>query len=257
MPQTLGCGPGQQWPFPGGGAIVNNTWNSNAAGSFPWQQCIERRAPTGVAGAATEYGWWWRWPHPGHAVYAYPEILVGANPWAAGPGNDARFPHKIADTAHLRLAYDVDLAATGSYDLSTSIWLIRTPAVATPAVLADISTEIMIWSDYTPDMVADPGTNRKRGEFVSTDGTLWEIWADPAWGDMSGASRHTWAHVVYLAKPGQRQRAMTYDAMQFVANAVSLGLARSDYYIADVELGVEVVAGTGSAWIRSFSLTLD
>ena len=257
---SLGCAADLRVALPGGGTLVNNTWNKAAAGRFDWQQCLWQRAATGPSGTGTkvEHGWSWRWPNPGRAVYAYPEVVVGVSPWGSpGAGSDRRFPLRIDTVRKLHVAFDTDVKASGNYNLSLSVWLIRRPVVADPPVLSDILAELMIWADYTPDMVADPGTTTHRGEFSDSAGTAWDVWAAERWGDASGSTAHTWTHVSFLIKPTQRRPRLAIDLMEFVRRAQALGLLNGATSIADIELGTELVSGSGRLWLRSFEVGID
>lgn len=251
---TLSCEADLHLDLPSGGVLFNNTWNSVSAGSQAWSQCLQKRT---LADGSTQYGWRWSWPASGGALYAYPEVVVGAKPWETGPGNDARFPIQLSAAKTLRLRYGVDTSTSGSHNLATSIWLIRTPTVAAPPVYADIRGEVMIWTDYTDDMVADPGTTTKRGEFTDAAGLQWEVWADENWGDASSSVSNHWTYVAYHLKPAQRRTTADIDVLAILKHAASLGLISTSLYVADVELGNELVSQQGETWITSFGLTVN
>jgi len=230
------------------GRLHNNTWNSQAVGSQPWQQCLVRRSVAGV----TQYGWQWQWPTGSADVLAYPSLVIGAKPWEPGPGNDARFPRPMAATQRLLLEYDLDISASGTFNLATSVWLIRTPTVASPPDETAISGELMVW---TQSAGADWTAGRLPLAQVSIGGAAWLVWSQPNWGDASGGSAHRWPLVVYTAvNPSSQAR---LDLKAFLADAVARGLLDGSHHIADVELGNEVAGGSGTTWIRGFSLTVD
>jgi hypothetical protein len=89
-----------------------------------WRQPARKKW---LVSTVLERGWTGRWPDDGNQVYSYPcitiTITIGAKPWAPGPGNDSRFPR---------------------------LWFTRTASAPTTPVVANISSELMIWSDYTP-----------------------------------------------------------------------------------------------------------
>jgi hypothetical protein len=245
--QTLGCTAWFSANTPVG-RLSNNVWNKQAAGSFPARQCLEQRAADG----ALQCGWSWTWPTPGTAIYAYPGIIVGAKPWEPGPGSDRRFPRQVSATNRLLVSYDVDTVTTGDHNLAASIWLIRTPTVANPPGTAAIATEMMFWTWSTPASFVPGGTQRDE---VTVDGITWEVWAAEDWGDNSGANGNRWTYIAYRAKTPTRS--ITFDARKLMADAAGRGLLDTSHYIANVELGNEILSGTGTTFLRSFSMTVD
>ncbi len=231
------------------GNLINNAWNVGAVGSFAWSQCLQEKR---LGAALTEVGWTWRWPDNGTQVYSYPSIVIGAKPWDGGPGNDSRFPRRIADTPRLLVGYDADITATGNVNLATSMWFTRTTATPAVPVVSDIRAEIMIWSDYTPDLVSNSGAVTERGE-ITIDGRVWRVFAAESWGDASGSTPHRWVFIVYVLR--SPTRAVAYDARRFIDDAIARRLLDPSLAIANVELGTEISSGSGTAWVRSFSVT--
>ncbi len=231
------------------GSLINNAWNVGAVGSFPWSQCLQEKR---LGSTLAEVGWTWRWPDNGTQVYSYPSVVIGAKPWDGGPGNDARFPRRIADTPRLLVAYDVDTTASGNVNLATSMWFTRTTATPAVPAVADISTEIMIWSDYTPDLVSNTGTVTERGE-ITVDGRVWRVFAAEDWGDASGGTPHRWTFIVYVAR--SPSRTVAFDARRFIDDAIARRLLDPSHAVANVELGNEISSGSGTTWVRRFSVT--
>lgn len=233
----------------GSGELLNNAWNAAAVGSFPWSQCVVEQRQ----GSNVQVGWTWRWPDTGDQVYSYPSIVVGAKPWFGGPGNDPRFPRRIADTPRLLLGYEVESSFTGNANLAASIWFTRTTATPSPAVESEISAEIMVWSDYTPVLVTASPALTERGRTQGVAGRNWRVFAAESWGDASGVSQHRWRFIVYVAE--QTTRSLDLDLRQFIDDAISRGLIDPTHAIANVELGNEISSGSGNSWVRRFSLT--
>lgn len=253
--QTISCVPDFHLTRADGSILSNNTWNAAAAGTQAWAQCLQSRT---VDGGPVQHGWRWSWPVTGGALYAYPELVVGAKPWEGGPGNDTRFPIRVASASALNLNFSVETQASGSRNLAASIWLISTPQVAAPPVYSDIKAEVMIWTDYTDDMVADHGSTTKRGEFTDAHGLQWEIWADEHWGDASGGASNQWIYVAYILKSSQRRSSADIDVLAILRHAAASprNLIDPAWYVADVELGNELVSGQGETWLTGFSLTV-
>lgn len=249
-PTSLGCAANSVFRLPGSGELQNNAWNVAAAGGFAWSQCLQQRR---LASGATENGWSWRWPDNGNQVYSYPSISIGAKPWLPGPGNDPRFPRRIADTPRLLLGYEVESTFTGNANLSLSMWFTRTASAPAVPVEADISAELMIWSDYTPALVSNTSAVTERGQ-VTLEGRVWRVFAAESWGDASGASSQRWAFIVYV--PLVRSQALNVDARRFIDDAIARGLLNPAHAVANVELGNEISSGSGTTWVRSFSVTV-
>ena len=247
---SVGCAANSTLALPGGGELLNNAWNVGAVGSFAWSQCLQEKR---LGSVVQERGWTWRWPDNGTQVYSYPSIVIGAKPWAPGPGNDARFPRRIADTPRLLVNYDVETTATGNVNLATSMWFTRTASAPAVPVVADISTEIMVWSDYTPALVSNTGAVTERGQ-LTVDGRVFRVFAAEDWGDASGGSAHRWTFVVYAAVVPTRT--LAFDARRFIDDAIGRGLLNPAHAVANVELGNEISSGSGTTWVKSFTVTV-
>jgi len=198
------------------------------------------------------HGWEWQWPAK-HGLYAYPELVIGAKPWDAGPGNDARFPRRISDTPRLLLRYDAHTTGDGERNLAASLWFIKTPAVAAPPVETDIAAELMIWSDHTPAMLSADGPVKLQGE-VAIGARTWQVWAARDWGGGTDV-KVRWTFIVYTAK-NDRGGKLDVDVRQFIDDALARGLLRPELYIASVELGNEIVSGSGRTLVRELSVTV-
>lgn len=245
--QTLGCEDYLSLNTPLG-MLTNNVWNKNAAGEFGWTQCLETR----VEGDTTRYGWSWHWPAHRKVIYAYPQIKLGTSPWAPEPSADPRFPIKIADIKNLIIAYDVEMSTNGQHNLATSMWITNSAEVPANPAPESIVAELMIWTYSTPRHFDPAG--RKVGKLIA-DGVEWEVWVDTNWGDVSGANPNKWTYITYRAR--KSALAMEYDAGKIIAHALAENFLTPELYIADVELGNEIMSGSGITWIRSFSVNLN
>lgn len=244
--QELSCDDFATVEVAGMGRLINNTWNKAAAGSFAVKQCLIKRE----SATAVSYGWSWSWPANSNDVYAYPAIMVGWKPWDGGSSNHASLPARIASVKAFRWAYDIALEGSGKTNLSTSLWITRTGATSATPNRADIANEIMIW---TAGQGFQPG-----GQLIATTaigGRSFEVWYAKDWGDASGANSNKWNYIAYRATT--QTSSTTLDMQSFVADAVARGLVDPQHFISSIELGSEIMSGSGSAWINSLSLTIE
>jgi hypothetical protein len=226
------------------GQLFNNVWNSSVAGSFAWRQCVVQRQ----VGTSTQYGWTWVWPDPGVAVYAYPGIGVGNSAYSNGPHGDSRFPVRISAVNRMIVSYDVETVATGSRNLAAEMWITSTPITQPdPSVIA---TEFMIWSETVPANRTPSGTKRAD---VTIDGVAWEVWVAENFG--ADISDHRWTYIAYRAKTSTPT--IAYDVRKLLGDAINRGYVDSSHYISDVQFGNEVMAGSGTTWVKSFSVTIN
>lgn len=244
--RELNCAEGGLVPLDRG-VLINNMWNRKSAGSGPWWQCLQSRHREG----RTEYGWRWRWPGR-DGLYAYPQWLLGQSPWANRASNDPRFPRTIRSVRALVVDLAVESVHTGKKNLATEFWFTSRPPSASGPDTRDIQAELMIWTEASPGLV---NASEKRLATVEIDGRTWWVYAKHGWGDISNGSAHTWSLISYVAAQGSSQA--RFDARKFFADAVSRGLLREDQVVWGVEVGNEIVSGTGSTWLRRLEVTVQ
>ena len=237
---TLGCDDWFSLTTPSG-RLSNNVWGKDLAGSFPYKQCLEQRTVDEIP----QYGWSWSWPEQTQFVYAFPEIIVGSKPWEAGSsGNDERFPTQVSSTPHLFIDFDIEIQSQGNFNLIQEMWIIDTPTVSDPPDFHAIQAELIIWTEHT-------GWGPQCCEIVNIDGNEWWFWTRSNWGD----PENPFTYIAYVLRTPSRS--MFYDAGKIVADAVKRGLINPDHYITSVELGNEIASGSGVAWLKKFSVSLE
>lgn len=244
----LSCGnaAGVDAPY---GRVVNNRWNQASAGAGDWQQClIGRPGP----GGQQELGWAWRWPTR-DGLYAYPHVLVGLSPWHAAPSNDPRFPRRLADTRVLRFTHDFEQLGSGKQNLAADIWITtRAPVPGAPPDPSILKAELMVWLHASPGLV-DPAA-RPVGEAL-VQGERWPLHVRAGWADASGGSTQRWTLISYHA-PHMRL-AGTVDVQALLQDAQARGLLAPGDWVTGVELGNELVSGSGHTWVRQFSVQAE
>ncbi|MDB6000148.1 MAG: glycoside hydrolase family 12 domain protein [Rhizobacter sp.] len=229
------------------GVLVNNTWNKASAGDGPWRQCLQSREKEG----RVDYGWSWKWPSR-DGLYAYPEVLVGRSPWNGTPTNDTRFPRSVAQTRSLTIDYDVESSFEGKKNLAAEFWFTDADLPAGAADPRSIKAELMIWTEASDGLVS---AKDKPAAIVDIDGVSWAVYVQRNWGDASGASAAKWTLISYHAQtPTSTVR---YDARKFFQDAIDRGLIEARYVVAGVELGNEIVSGSGSTWIKKLKVDVQ
>ncbi|MDU0354097.1 glycoside hydrolase family 12 [Paraglaciecola aquimarina] len=227
------------------GIINNNVWNKHAAADDTWSQCLEKK----IVGGETVFGWSWAWPVGRQVIYAYPQIKIGSSPWAPEPKFDSAFPLKISELKKLEIAHDVEILTNGEHNIATTTWLVSEPYTGSKPNPAVITAEIMIWTYATDGHFSPAG--RKRGE-LTVNGITWEVWYQKEWDDKSGMNDNKWVSVSFKAK--QSSMHAMIPALHLLNYAVQESLIPDNLYVADVELGNEIMSGSGITWVKAFSV---
>lgn len=225
------------------GIFTNNVWNKHAAKQDPWSQCLEKR----TIGGSTQYGWSWSWPRGRRVVYSQPQIKVGSSPWAPEPKFDSSFPLKISDLTKLSISHDIEVHSNGQHNTATTMWLTTEPYKGNKPKLSIIAVELMVWTYSTANHFNPAG--RKRGELRVGDMT-WEVWYQKDWEDKSMVNNNNWISVSF--KAGTSSMKAEIPALTLLNYAIQQKLIPEGLFVADVELGNEIMSGDGIAWVKTF-----
>lgn len=239
--RVLSCDDGYQTDTPNG-RFVNNMWNKQAAvGAY--EQCLLTRGDP----AAPQFGWSWAWPSDGEALLAYPQALFGWKPWNGGVTTDSALPIRIEGIETLALHYGVDTTAQGKYNFAVTLWVTRSGRTSDQPDPTDISADINVWMNGR-------GVSPSWRQIGATEiaGIGVQVWHAADMGDASGANSNRWQHVVYVAEGVPMNG--TLDLAAFVRDAADRGLLESTHYVSSVELGNEIVSGSGETWIEALTL---
>jgi hypothetical protein len=227
-----------------GQVLVNEQWNL-------------RRGPDGLetrvyAKADGTFGWQWACRRA-DAVVAYPEVIFGQTPWqtAAGPGSSpplrttAALPVPVS-AGRVRAEFDIATAARGTYDTSFDLWITDSPNPTTPARLTH---EVMIWLDRKGTLFFPPGKLVGQTEL---GGVTYDVFVEPA---QHAFTPYTWTLTVFL--PRHPVMSGPLDLTAFLDDMVARGLlAPAGQFLASVELGTEVVQGSGTVEVSGYSIVV-
>ena len=223
---------------------VNNVWNQGTIKRENRLQCLLKR----VVDGKEQHGWRWRWPRGSGEVKAYPEVIYGHKPWLSTSTTGA-LPRRISAIKEFTVAYDVRMHAHGRYNLAFDIWVTNNDR-PTPAA---ITHEIMIWvGDRTDAWEPYPG---KWVKSVMVGGAAYDLYVKlhAEW-----LTEHGSPNVVYIAFNARMARLSGgIDIREFLDYLTENGHLSAEGFVASVELGNEVMHGTGELWLKTYEISVN
>ena len=222
----------------------NNMWGKGDITDY--EQCLLKR----VRNDTVTYGWRWRWPlGPGGtgSVKAYPEVIFGHKPLGGPPVPPTAqdLPRRISDLKQLLVDFNVDMTAQGLYNLAFEMWIVSD--VCPEMHEKNITHEIMIWVDGT----LGPATEGVEHEVSEIDGFVYDVYFDSE----HAATGTQNAVITFLGR--EKRQSGTLDLLKFLHYLVDKERIVADHYMTSVELGNEVVEGTGEVWLKRFQVDVE
>jgi serralysin len=216
----------------------NNTWGKGTLEG--WSQCIGLGSnPDGSLAAR----WTWDWPKSGlSGVKAYPEIVFGQKP--GGPTTSPSLPIQLQSLHSAKVDYDVSSSSTGRNNLAFDIWLTDSPNPDTWGV-PPITHEVMIWIDGLDRMSAGGSWVEK----TDIDGESYMVFVGENWGD-------GWTYIAFVSDDSLFGQG-TLDVASFLQYMIKNNLATGEVYLASIELGNELVDGTGETILHRYEITIQ
>ena len=220
--------------------LTNNVWNKVAA-CGPCSQSVF----TEILNGAPAFGWSWRYPDADVKVVSYPELGYGYSPWNASSwGGSPSIPARIGTNA-IAASFDVLSSHKGAYDLAFDIWV--TDPTNSPTS-SDIKYEIMIWLDHSGFPPA--GARIARG--VAIGGRKFDVWEMAG---MKDGKKAKWTDITYVAEAPVYRGSV--DISEFFADLVAKRGVPNSLFIASIEFGNEVMAGSGVTEIVDWSVAVE
>jgi hypothetical protein len=216
--------------------VENNVWNRQAA-IGPYAQSIFLKDIDGQK----VFGWRWKGKSNGH-VLAYPEVIYGPKPWSPASTRKSEFPF-VAGDKNIKIDFDVAIKASGIYNMAFSIWTVN----SLPPRKESINGEIMIWN-HNHGMAPH---GRHEGT-IDVGGIKYDLYVREGHGDDSGANSNKWTYMSFIAQKSLFSGSLTVKP--FVDFLLSKKLLTKKDYLANLELGNEVIEGEGVVEIRKFSV---
>jgi hypothetical protein len=222
-----------------GYVLSNNIWNKGAA-SGPYTEDIFRD----VLNGAPVFGWEWQWPSSSNVV-SYPEVIYGDKPWGPDLKLVPAFPFLVG-SRNITARFDITLEAKGFYNMAFSLWIVS----SLPATREKITHEIMIWNF---NHFGEPAGIR-RGT-VEVGGVTYDLYVRESHGDASGQNANTWTYVAFAARTPVLKGPLQISL--FVDYLLAKGILARDEYLTSVELGNEIMEGTGKVLIQGYSIVVE
>ncbi len=238
------------------GYVLNrNPWNIKAA-SKPYAQNVFK----GVSNSISFFGWQWYWNNTNdYTVLAYPEVFCGWSPF--GPmgtnGHTPGYPYIIGGHG-FQSTFDITMATSpvngkNTWDLAYDIWVLNSACNPTNFGRSDIKAEIMVWLDSRNSLL--PLWLGQPNDTLIANGCTFDYYYYPNQADGNGPGG---THI-YAAFSSQTPIyfSTNFNLTIFITYLVNHGIITSNDYIATVELGTEVVIGSGQTVIKNYSVIVN
>ena len=219
----------------------NNSWGK--AGMVGWSQCMGAGTSLkpGTNGALAAR-WTWDWRYQGDNVKAYPEVVFGHKPGYPKSTTPA-LPRVLNTLQHISMDYEVHTEREGAGNMAIDMWLTNSASPTTFAV-PPITHEVMIWLEVFGPMYA----GGQQVDKVRINGTMYRVFV----GEKFGMG---WRYVAF-APNSPMQTTASIDLMAFFEYLKSKNLLTGQEYLAAVNLGNELISGSGETELRHFAVNV-
>jgi hypothetical protein len=215
--------------------LVNNQWGAPAD---------EKLTCAVYHNQSKNFGWYWNRQEPKTkpgiegVLPIYPGLRIGGNPWEQS--NSAYFPIRVSalESLTFQVTYNYPAVPTGAFDLAYDIFFTDTNKSRPDP---EIKAEVMIWLQGT---IEQPQATFK-GDYTDRLNTY------ALFSHVMSSGRLYYAFVMKGQYQFQAQH--TVDVKKLLGN---LDL-NPNWYIPGVELGSEVVNGSGKIEINQFSIKMN
>lgn len=220
--------------------LINNNWGKTF-GDPNYTQIVSLL--TNVKTGGTGFIWEWNWPDNGNTshVVAFPEIIFGPGPWGVNSAASV-LPKKVAELASCIAAYDISVSSsTGINNISSDIWLVS--GEIAPGAR---KYEVMWW-------IKNNGMNPAgvlAGKLLVGGETV-----DLFKATMSDGSA-SWTYLALV--PATTRLSGNLDVGGILSALKTGGYIAEDanLNLASVELGSELVYGTGKVLVNKFEVAV-
>ena len=221
--------------------LLNNIWGKGDIKQY--SQCISVEQPE--TSPHLSWSWSWSWPESDYSIKAYPAILYGRKPWYDSSTTD-NLPIQIEHLNSLLISYSVSNNSDGAYNLLLESWVTTEKSADSDARIGELAIQL-----YQQNWQGQAGHYIETVRFgnFTFDFYIKEDMQVP--GD-----DHTWVYYGFV-NPGKMIEKGSIDMVPFMEYLVTKGYLDPKHYLASVELGNEIVNGTGKTVVDKFFITVD
>jgi hypothetical protein len=181
--------------------------------------------------------WAWNWPGQRFDVVAYPSIVFGKKPWSDA-STTPLLPKRIAALGCLEADFELNQQAQGSRNLAFDLWVTADPEAAPESIRA----EVMIWLSH--EGMSSAGRSEQR---LEVDGRQVDLRVRDGHPGPDGLS---WRYIAFVYP--EPWEAGPIDLSAHLDALVEDGYISAEDYLADVELGNEIVSGSGKTTLVNY-----
>ena len=220
--------------------LSNNDWGKDSVPSEQdWTQCIF----TFNDGNSVKGGWFWGWPNGNGGVKGYPEAIYGKK-FSNQVNLEGVLPKKVKELQSIDIDLEYrDLNVTGRYNIAIESWLHNTENSS----MNDIRYEIMVRFD--PDGF-HPGNRVLFQKEVEIEGTIYDVYKKQ---ESDNPNRYFYN---FVSK--EKITEIKFDFKKFLdylkENDSDTCSDMDELYYNDIEMGVEVVYGSGVLILDKFDV---
>jgi serralysin len=238
------------------GYVLNsNPWNKTAAAK-PYAQKIFK----GVSNGTSFFGWQWFWNNTNdYTVLAYPQVFCGWSPF--GPmgtiGHMPGYPYTIGGHS-FHSTFDITMEThpvmgQEVWDLTFDLWILDSSCNPANFGRRDIKCEIMVWLDSKNSLL--PRWLGSPNDTMTANGYTFDYYFYEHQADGNGPDG---THL-YAAFSSQTpiHSSNDFDLTPFMTYLVNHGILTANDYVTTIELGTEVIIGSGQTIVRNYSVTVN
>lgn len=220
----------------------NNAWGKQ--GVVGWTQCMGATAlpqADGQPPAVTAH-WTWDWKQVGDNVKAFPEIVFGHKP-GFPKTSTTLLPRKLSTLQTLTVDHDITTEREGAGNLSIDMWLTANGNPTTFAV-PPITHEVMIWLEAFGPMYQGGDLV----DHVRINGTPYRVHV----GEKFGLG---WRYVAF-APTSPMKPVNQINLLPFFEYLRGKNLITTDEHLSAVNLGNEIISGSGDTRVNRYAVTV-